>query len=119
MQDSWTEPLPLMDRTMCDRISNKTEEYLSLIKWRNDGAPRDLQHAVELAKKGIDGGKDATLRLKPTSRRFNEWMDWNNLVTFLFNRDTEYQTLLSAIRNAIYETIHVTYFIYYISHNSR
>ena len=101
MTDPWNEPVPLMDRTMCKRIENKTDEYLTLIKWRNNSQPQSLQHAVELAKNGSDGGYDATIRLRPTSRVFSDWMDWNNLVTFLVNRDTEYQTLLSALRNAI------------------
>ena len=101
MSDSWNEPLPQMDRTMCDRISAKTDEYLSGVTWRNNGTPRDLQHAIQLAKMGMDGGKEATMQLKPTSRNFSDWMDWNNLVTYLFNRDHDYQTLLSAIRNAI------------------
>ena len=90
MADPWNEPVPLMDQAMCSRIKNKTEEYLTLVKWRNNGQPQNLQHAVELAKNGIDGGYDATMRLRPTSKIFAEWMDWNNLVTFLFNRDTEY-----------------------------
>ena len=109
MPDTWNEPIPLMDRTMCARISAKTDEYLSQVNWRNNGVPRDLKNAVELAKMGIDGGREATLQLKPTSRIFEEWMDWNNLVTFLFNRDTDYQTLLSAIRNAIKHNYEIIY----------
>ena len=107
MPDSWNAPLPLMDRTMCDRISNNTNEYLSNVNWRNNGSPRDLKHAVELAKLGIDGGYEATMRLKPTSRVFEDWINWSNLTTYLYNRDTNYQTLLSAIRNAINANIHV------------
>ena len=101
MSGAWNEPLPLMDRTMCDRITLRTNEYLSQVNWRNNGQPRDLKHAVELAKLGIDGGREATMALRPTSRIFEEWIDWSNMTTYLFNRDTNYQTLLSAIRNAI------------------
>ena len=38
------------------------------------------------------------MALRPTDKVFAHWMDWNALVTFLFNRDTEYRTLLSALR---------------------
>ena len=73
-----------------------------MVKWRNNATPKDLKHAVELAKRGLDGGYEATLNLRPTSKIFAEWMDWNNLVTFLFNRDTDYRnTLLSALRKTI------------------
>ena len=102
MSDAWNEPLPLMDQVMCDRMVVKTDEYLQLIIWRNNSNPESLQHAVALAKNGFDGGRERTIALRPTTRIFSEWMDWNSLVTFLFNRDTQYeQTLLSALRNAI------------------
>ena len=118
MPDFWNEPIPLMDQAMCTRIKVKTDEYLTLVKWRNNGQPRDLKHAVELAKRGCDGGKDITMSLRPTSKVFADWMDWNNLVTFLFNRDTDYQNvLLSALRNTIKsclkDKVHVVLIIIY------
>ena len=125
MPNGWNEPLPKMDQQMCDRMIAKTNEYLSLIQWRNNGQPRDLKHAVELAKAGLDGGLDATLQLRPTSRDFNDWMYWNDVITFLVNRDNDFKTLLSAIRNAITQIIHVCtnciafYYSYYMSHISR
>ena len=84
---------------MCDRMAARTDEYLSLINWRNNGQPRDLNHAVELAKLGIDGGREATMRLRPTSRVFEEWINWSNLTTYLLNRDTDYQQMLSTMMN--------------------
>ena len=118
MSGSWNEPLPLMDQAMCDRMVEKTNEYLQLINWRNDGNPENLQHAVALAKVGIDGGRERTMALRPTSRIFSEWMDWNSLVTYLFNRETQYErTLLSALRNAISKSrdkLILIYFLYKI-----
>ena len=101
MSDPWNEPLPLMDQTMCNRIVEKTDEYLTLVNWRSNGTPENLDHAIQLAKDGKDGGYDVTMRLRPTSRNFHDWINWSNLITFLVNRDTGIQTLLSAIRNAI------------------
>ena len=98
MAQNWNEPLPLMDACMINRMIAKTDEYLSLVQWRNDGTAENLKEAVALAKNGQDIGLEATLALRPTDAIFAHWMDWSALVTYLFNRDTEFKTLLSAIR---------------------
>ena len=105
MSDNWNEPLPLMDAAMCNRMIEKTNEYLTTIKWKNDGVACTLKDAVELAKVGKDIGLEDTMALRPTTRIFEDWMNWNAIVTYLFNRDTNYQsTLLSALRKSINRT---------------
>ena len=102
MAGNWNEPVPLMDQSMCDRMIIKTDEYLSIITWKNDGEADSLAAAVDLAKKGKDVGRERTLSLRPRNRIFADWMNWNALVTYLFNRETNYQrTLLSAFRKTI------------------
>ena len=101
MAGNWNEPLPLMDAAMCERMKRKTDEYLTLITWRNNGTASSLVEAVQIAKMGQDIGQEATLALRPTGQIFEDWINWNNLVTFLVNRDTGVRTLLSAYRNAI------------------
>ena len=98
MAQNWNEPLPLMDECMIERMIAKTDEYLAEIKWKNNGTADTLTEAVALAKQGRDVGLDATMAMRPKDRIFAHWMDWNALVTFLFNRDTQYRTLLSAFR---------------------
>ena len=87
-------------------MKRKTDEYLTLINWRNNGNASSLVEAVQIAKLGQDIGQEATLALRPTGRVFEDWINWNNLVTFLVNRDTGVRTLLSAYRNAIICTRH-------------
>lgn len=93
----WNEPLPLMDESMINRIVETTNHYLEHVIWRNDSQPTTLKEAVEDAKRGRDGGKDATLALRPTTKHFEEWIDWNDLITCLLNRDTGVRTLLSGL----------------------
>ena len=100
MGRNWNEPLPLMDVAMCNRMIQKTDEYLTAINWKENGEANTLNEAVELAKIGKDIGLNKTMALRPKSRIFEDWMNWNDVVTYLFNRDTNYQfTLLSAFRN--------------------
>ena len=100
-----TEPLPLMDQAMCQRIIETTNGYLQHVQWKSNCTPDSLFAAVQEAKKGNDGGLELTLALRPKNRVFEDWMNWSALVTFLFNRDTQVRTLLSAIRNAINDCI--------------
>ena len=97
----WNEPVPLMSPEMCQRMIETTDEYLTQVKWKSNCAPATLYDAVQAAKRGDDGGFELTMSLRPNDRVFENWINWNNLVTFLFNRDTNIRTLLSAIRNAI------------------
>ena len=97
----WNEPLPMMDDAMKNRIIQRTDEYLSVVQWRNDGNPNSLQEALQMAKVGKDGGQLVTMELRPTTNDFHAWMDWSALVTFLYNRDTSVRTLLSALRKVI------------------
>lgn len=101
MSSSWNEPLPLMSQDMCNRMIERTDEYLSQVQWRGDCSVTTLKDAVAMAKLNKDAGKTTTLNLRPMDRIFENWMNWNNLVTFLYNRDTSARTLLSAYRNAI------------------
>ena len=114
MSSSWNEPLPLMSQDMCDRMVARTDEYLSLIQWRNDCSVDTLKDAVAMAKLNKDAGKEATMRLRPTDRIFENWMNWNNLVTYLYNRDTSIRTLLSAYRNAIIKSRDIMYILLYL-----
>ena len=119
MAGNQNEPLPLMDAAMCTRMIQKTDEYLSMVRWRNNGEANCLKEAVQIAKLGQDIGMEATLALRPTDRIFENWMNWNNLVTYLYNRDTHVRTLLSALRNAIICTrisAILFLFILFISH---
>lgn len=99
MSGSWNAQVPLMDQSMCNRIIERTDEYLSFITWRNNGSPIDLQQAIAFAKVGMDGGFECTMALRPTSRIFSDWMDWNELTTVLLRRDTQYHTVLATLRN--------------------
>ena len=101
MSRNWNEPLPLMDTVMCNRMIRKTDEYLTMVNWQNNGTANTLEDAVAIAKLGKDIGFDGTMQLRPTDRIFNNWMNWNALVTYLYNRDTQNRTLLSAFRNPI------------------
>ena len=101
MSRNWNEPLPLMDTVMCNRMIRKTDEYLAMVNWQNNGTANTLEDAVAIAKLGKDIGFDGTMQLRPTDRIFNNWMNWNALVTYLYNRDTQNRTLLSAFRNPI------------------
>ena len=101
MSDPWNKPLPQMDDIMVSRIIETTDQYLESIQWRNNASPSDLQDAVKLAKLGMDGGKNRTLELRPIGNDFHMWMYWNDVVTFLYNRDTNIGTLLSAFRTTI------------------
>ena len=98
MPDSWNEPPPQLDDNFRSRIIQKTDEYLSAVNWKQNGCPATLREAVELAKQGLDGGKDLTMSFRPNNYDFHDWMMWNSLVTYLFNRDTQIRTLLSAFR---------------------
>ena len=98
MSDPWNEPLPLMDDVMISRIISTTDQYLASIQWKNNADPKSLYEAVQMAKQGKDAGEAKTLALRPTSNDFREWMLWNDIVTFLYNRDTHMRTLLSALR---------------------
>ena len=98
MSDPWNEPPPKADRCFQARVKAKTDEYLSVIKWRADCTPRNLDEAVAFSKKGMDGGKALTMALRPTSDIFAEWIQWSSLTTYLFNRDTDVGTLLSCLR---------------------
>ena len=109
MAGNWNEPLPLMDQVMCDRIIQRTDEYLTAVIWRNDGEAETLEQAVALAKNGKDVGLIKTKMLRPTNRIFEDWMNWSALVTYLFNRDTNYRTLLSAVRKPIDKAHEIKY----------
>ena len=98
MSDPWNEPSPRADARFQARVKAKTDEYLSLVKWRANCTPKNLDDAVNLAKRGMDGGKDLTMALRPTSDSFAEWIQWSSLTTYLFNRDTGVGTLLSCLR---------------------
>ena len=98
MANPWNEPAPRMDENFISRIILKTDEYLTLVQWRNDCEPATLDEAVNFAKMGKDGGKSCTMNLRPNSDDFHEWMQWSALVTYLFNRDTDYARILSVIR---------------------
>ena len=100
----WNEPVPLMSQEMCQRMIQKTDEYLTQVQWKNNCTPTTLYDAVQEAKRGNDGGYDLTLNLRPKNRVFEDWINYNNLVTYLYNRDTHVRTLLSALRNAIQNT---------------
>ena len=104
MSDPWNEPPPCLDSNFRTRIIKKTDEYLTMVQWKENGQPANLEEAIKLAKQGIDGGKELTLSFRPTGFNFNDWMAWSSLVSFLYNRDTQVRTILSAIRNAIYNT---------------
>ena len=101
MSDPWTEPLPLMPKSMCERMIERTDAYLSEITWRNDCSVSNLVEAVQMAKIHKDAGAEKTRSLRPSNRIFEDWINYNNLITFLYNRDTNVRTLLSAYRNAI------------------
>ena len=113
MSDRWNEPLPLMPQAMCDRMITKTDEYLSAINWRNNCTVSTLKEAVQMAKIGNDAGAEMTRSLRPTTRIFEDWINYNNLVTYLYNRDTNVRTLLSAYRNAIKCTFCTVLFVIY------
>ena len=98
MANPWNEPPPRMDTNFISRIISKTDEYLTVVQWQNNCNPQTLDDAVRDAKLGKDGGKDCTMNLRPTSNDFHEWMQWSALVTYLFNRDTDYARILSVIR---------------------
>ena len=98
---------------MCNRIIQKTDEYLSVVNWKNDGVADTLVEAVAIAKQGQDVGHAATLALRPTDRIFENWMNYNALVTYLYNRDTNVRTLLSALRKPIKSSTR-TLFKYYL-----
>ena len=87
------------------RIIATTDDYLAHVTWRNNCDPQTLKEAVADAKRGFDGGYEKTMALRPSTKFFEDWMDCNNLTTFLVNRDTGVRTLLSALR----KTIHVKY----------
>ena len=108
---SWNEPVPLMSQEMCQRMVRTTDDYLTQIQWKTNCAPTTLYDAVQEAKKGNDGGLELTLSLRPTNRIFEDWINYNNLITYLFNRDTNIRTLLSAIRNTIQKTRQTIYYI--------
>ena len=101
MAGNWSEPLPLMDAAMCNRMIRTTDEYLQAINWRNDGDADTLEELVEIAKAGKDIGLERTIALRPKNRIFAQWMHWNSVVTYLYNRDTNVRTLLSALRKII------------------
>ena len=107
----WNEPLPLMDESMINRIIETSNNYLVHVNWRNNGSPKTLKEAVADAKKGIDGGLEQTMMLRPTTKFFEDWMDWNNLVTYLVNRDTGVRTLLSALRKLYTRQISVRFVV--------
>ena len=90
-----------VDNGFKQRIISRTSEYLTVVKWRNNGAPKTLDEAVNLAKLGQDGGEAATMALRPTGNDFGEWIQWANMTTYLYNRDTGFGTLLSCLRNVI------------------
>ena len=98
MASRWNEPPPTMDDAFVSRIISRTDEYLTLVRWRENCHPMNLDAAVNEAKNGNDGGLLATMNLRPTSNDFHEWMQWSALVTYLFNRDTDYVRILSVIR---------------------
>ena len=106
MSNVWNEPLPLMPKEMCDRMILRTDEYLTQIQWREDCEAATLDEAVQMAKIRKDAGYEKTMSLRPKNQIFEQWMQWNSVVTYLYNRDTTVRTLLSAYRNAI--IIHVT-----------
>ena len=98
MSDPWNAPSPRADAQFQARVIAKTTEYLSVIQWRSNCVPNNLDEAVNYAKCGLDGGKDLTMSLRPTNDDFAAWIQWANLTTFLFNRDTNIGTLLSCLR---------------------
>ena len=105
---------------MCQRMIGTTDEYLTQVNWKTNCTPTTLYDAVQEAKRGNDGGYELTMSLRPNDRVFESWMNWNNLVTFLYNRDTNIRTLLSAIRNAIKLHVeHCKYLILLFFINSR
>ena len=101
MSNPWNEPPPQLDNAFRSRIIDRTNDYLSMVTWRQNGNPTNLKEAVAMAKQGKDGGEELTLSFRPTNNCFHAWMDWSSLVTYLYNRDTQVRTLLSAIRKTI------------------
>ena len=101
MADPWNEPTPRVDNGFKQQIISRTSEYLTVVKWRNNGVPKTLDEAVNLAKLGQDGGETAAMALRPTGNDFHEWIQWANMTTYLYNRETSFVTLLSCLRNVI------------------
>ena len=98
MSDPWNEPPPKADPQFQARVIAKTTEYLSVVQWRANCTPGTLDEAVNFAKRGMDGGQELTMRLRPTNDDFSAWIQWASLTTYLFNRDTNIGTLLSCLR---------------------
>ena len=57
------------------------------IKWKSNTTVNNLNEAILAAKKGDDGGHDATMNLKPMDRDFHAWIKFSFIITHLFNRD--------------------------------
>ena len=102
----WNEPLPLVDANFKARMIEKTNEYLTQVTWKSNCNPETLDDAVQEAKLGNDGGYDCTMMLRPNTNDFHDWMQWSALVTYLFNRDTPYGRILSALRKTMQNNIH-------------
>ena len=100
MSSGWNEPPPRLDANFRSRIKQRTTEYLTQVNWKSNCEPKNLQDAIAQAKAGNDGGLELTMTFRPTGYDFHEWMDWSSLVTYLFNRDTPYARILSALRKA-------------------
>ena len=89
-------------------IEDKCDEVIQSIEWKKNAAPGDcinIERALQSARKGYDGGPEATINLKPKTNSHSSWMNFVHLLTVYYNRDKlvkRYTILRNRIISMIY-----------------
>ena len=78
----------MSDVTEIEFIKRKCQEALAQVTWANNICYNNnitIAVATELARQGLDGGKEAVWNLQPKTNDFHSWIDYAGLCTVLYN----------------------------------
>ena len=90
------------DTATAAEVKIKCLATLQEIDWMNQIQFTDestVAMAMDLARQGLDGGMEGTLKLQPKNLNFHDWMQYAHLCTILYNR-TKVPEKYTILRNS-------------------